>query len=196
MSDDSQEQIGSDDQNTEDVTTELEQASGPTIESLMAELEAAKAEAAKKETILERARKGEKYAKRSKEELAAKLAELEEGGDWKAKYEEIVAQSNASALNSAVLTACGDTVIDPKAFAKFVVDSQRVKVVDGVVDTKSLEAAIAAIKEEYPAQIKVVDIPEPKRSGENTPQSGFEKEMRAAKTNNEILAVLAKYHKN
>lgn len=196
MSEDNTTETGSDDQSTEEVTTTQETQVEPTIEALKAELESIKAEAARKEAILEKARKGEKYAKRSKEELAEKLAALEEQGNYKELYESLVAQSNTKALEDQLakaIEASGD-VVDPKAFARLI-DRQSIKVTEGVVDTKSLETAIAKTKQEFPGQLKVVDIPEPKRSGENTPQSGFEKEMSAAKTFDQIQAVMRKYNK-
>ena len=68
----------------EDAKVVEQKAANPTVEL--------EAKIAKLSRDLENARKSEKFAKSTKEELAARVTELEAQGEWKNKYEFAVEQ--------------------------------------------------------------------------------------------------------
>lgn len=154
--------------------------------------------------ILEKSRKAEKYAKQQKQQLEQRVAELEAQGDWKAKYEQAEAKLaekeekiNRAAVDVALAEAAKEAKAkDTKAFIEKLVDRAAIKAIDGVVDAESVEAAVLKAKEEYPTQFEVVDLPSPRRAAEGAVTGGFEKELEAAKTQEEVLAVLSKYKRS
>lgn len=159
----------------------------------VAELEA---ELTKAREILEKARKGEKYHKQSKQELEQRVQELEAQGDWKAKYEQMVERENGRVLDTALSDALKDAVKpeNVKAVLKLI-DRSAINVKDGAADAKSIEAAVLKTKEEFPNLFVEVTTPAPKRAAEGAVTSGYVQELAAANTQAELDAVLKRYGK-
>ncbi|MGH6646219.1 hypothetical protein [Aquabacterium sp.] len=157
------------------------------------------AELAKLTDNLDKARKGEKFHKQSKEELVKRVQELEAAGDFKTKYEELVNKQNGNAIKAEVTRLLSD----PESLMKAkdlnavlaLVNQAEIKVTDGVVDAESAKAALIKAKEKFGGLFEVIDTPTPARGAEKQPTGGYEKELSACKSESEILAVLLKHGK-
>lgn len=144
---------------------------------------------------LENARKGERFAKSTKEELAKRVEELEAQGDWKARAEAAELKLKDYVLDSQIeKAALAAKAKDVKAVTKLI-DRSVIKFENGSVDTKSVENAIAAAKKEFAILFDEVQVPQAGRAAEGEVTSGYEKEIRAAKSFPEIKAVMRKYNK-
>lgn len=182
MSDDI-ENTGSEDQQQEAQVTE--NAASP---DRIAELEAALTKATEN---LEKARKGERHHKKQHEELKGLSAEAIE---WKQRYESLSSKVNEGAVNAALAGAISPAEAGDNMDAILaLIDRSGITVIDGVVDTKALEAAVADVKKKFPPLFTKVEVPDVKRSGEGSKVGGREAELRAAKTMAEYQAVLKKH---
>lgn len=157
-----------------------------------AELEA---KIAKLQKDLDNARKSEKFAKSTKEELAARVAELEAQGEWKTKYEQAEEKLKNFALDTVLTKAAEAAKAKSIPAVLKLIDRSAIKVEDGVVDTKAVETAIANAKKDYGVLFEEVQLPAAGRAAEGDVTSGFQKEIRAAKSFKEIEEVMAKYNK-
>lgn len=144
---------------------------------------------------LENARKGEKYAKATKEELTAKLASFEEQGDYKAKYEEATAKIQNMAMDGALTEAAKSAKAKSIPAVLKLIDRTGIEVKDGVADAKAIETAIAKAKQDYGILFEEVQLPPTGRAAEGNVTSGYDKEIRAAKSTAEIVAVMKRYNK-
>jgi DNA repair exonuclease SbcCD ATPase subunit len=163
-------------------------------------LDDAVAELTKLEKNLERSRQEEKYAK-------AKLKELKDASsgaeELQAKFE--AAEQKSKALeqrirNRVIDEALNKALTDAKAKSlstvmKLINRDEIAVGDDDVVDTKSVEAVIGKLKKEDPILFEVVEAPDAKRPAEGAVAGGYEKELKSAKSVNEIEAVLKKYGK-
>lgn len=156
---------------------------------------------------LERSRKGEKFNQSKRHELETQLAGFEsqvkslmEEEDYKAKYE--ASSTELNKLKTEIREQQIDTVLTDeltKANARSVstvmklVDRSKINVVDGQVDTKSVEELINELKKTDQVLFQEVNTPTLKRPGESTPVASYKGEMSAAKTPAEVQKVLAKY---
>jgi hypothetical protein len=149
---------------------------------------------------LEKARRGEKFNQNKRSELETQLKELVGGEDFKTKYEATsteLEQMKETLKNQLIDGVLKDELT--KANAKSIstvmkiVDRTKVSVVDGKVDTKSIETLIEELKKTDAVLFQEVHTPALKRTGETTPTASFKTEMQSAKTPQEVQKVLAKY---
>ncbi|MEJ7929853.1 hypothetical protein WG922_07705 [Ramlibacter sp. AN1015] len=167
---------------------------GSEVNAAEARIKELEAELNKSRDILEKARKGEKYAKQTKQQLEEKLAELEAQGDWKSKYEQLVQRENTRVVDTALSEALANAAKPENVKAAMkLVDRSALQVVDGVVDAKAVETAVLKAREEFPSLFVEVKTPAPVRAAEGAVTGGFEKELAAAKTQADITAVLKRH---
>ncbi len=180
----------SDDATPESQATEQ----GTDVGAAEARIKSLEAELAKANDILAKARKGEKYAKQSKQELEQRVAELESQGDWKAKYEQLVQRENTRAIDAALSKALQDAAKPESLNAALkLIERAGIEVKDGQADAKAVEAAVLKAREDFPSLFVEVKTPAPVRAAEAAVTSGYEKEVRAAKSIEEIEAIARKY---
>lgn len=182
-----------------DVATEV--VKQPTVEELVA-LRAKDAELIEKLRKFEKENKG--LAEKAKREADAALAEQ---GKYKELYEAQVEKLTAletKARNSLVDAALDAALKEAKAKSastvKKLIDRTAISVEDDAVDAASIAAQIEALKISDPVLFIQERQADPaanpvKRAGEGDPIGGYEKELRACKTPQQINAVLAKYGK-
>lgn len=165
-----------------------------------ASIEDAIAEMNKLQKNLENSRKGEKFAK---SELQ-KLKEAAEGAaELQSNYEAAVekaAKLEAKLRNGVIEGALKSALSDAKAKSVStvmkLVNRDEIKInEDDTVDTDSLMSIITKIKSEDPILFEEVEAPDVKRSAEGAVVGSFEKELKAAKSQKEIEAVLRKHGK-
>lgn len=159
------------------------------VEKRLAELEA---ELTKTREILDKARKGEKFAKKTKDELEA---QLKEQGKYKELYEQTEAKLKALTVDSVLAEAARTAKAKNVAAVLKLVDRSKIEMKDGVADAASALKAIEAIRAEVGELFEQVQTPTPARAAETQPIGGYEKEIRTARTIKDIEAVLKKYNK-
>ena len=157
------------------------------------------AEIAKLTKDLENARKGERFAKSTKEDLLKRVDELEAltatHSDYKSKYEQAEEKLKEVVLNGALAEAAkAAKAKDVKAVLKLV-DRSAIVMTDGVVDAKSVDAAMAQARKEYEILFEKVALPPAGRAAEGDVTGDYQKEIYAAKSQKEIEAVMRKYNK-
>jgi hypothetical protein len=152
------------------------------------------------EANLEKARKGETFNRNKRVELEKQLSEMPSMDDVTTKL--TAATKELDELKGAQRNSLIDTALKAeieKAGAKAVstvlklVDRSKITLVDGQVDTKSVEAVVGELKKTDAVLFEVPKTPDLKRSGEAAPVGGFKTEMAAAKTPEQHQAVMAKY---
>jgi len=152
------------------------------------------------EANLEKARKGETFNRNKRLELENQLKEMPNVDEFKTKLE--AATKELDELKGAQRNHLIDTALKAeieKAGAKAVstvlklVDRSKITVVDGQVDTKSIETVISELKKTDAVLFDVPKTPDVKRPGEAVPTGGYKTEMAAARTQKELQAVLRKY---
>jgi hypothetical protein len=182
---------------SEDAKQESQAAEGsPDVGAAESRIKELEAELTKSREILEKARKGEKYHKQTKQELEQRVQELEAQGDWKSKYEQLVERDNTRVVDGALSEALKDAAKpDSLKAALKLIDRSALKVKEGQVDAKALEAAVLKAREEFPSLFVEVQTPAPKRAAEGAVTAGFEQELAAAKTQAELLQVLKRHGK-
>lgn len=158
------------------------------LSQLQKELETTKAN-------LEKSRKGEKFNQAKRIELENQLKELSTGEDYKAKYEAAEAKLLNMALDVSLTEAAKAAKAKSIPAILKLIDRNSVVVNDGVVDTKTVEAAITKAKQEYGILFEEVQLPPTGRAAEGEVTAGYDKEIRAAKSHAELVAVMKKYNK-
>lgn len=191
MSDDKT-NTGSDGQNEEQKQQEQ-------VENKQVDTTALEANIAKLTKDLENARKGERFAKSTKEDLQKRVDELEASfnanSEYKAKYEQAEEKLKNFALDGALTEAAkAAKAKDVKAVMKLV-DRSAIVIKDGVVDTKTIEVAMAQTKKDYEILFDKVELPPSGRAAEGASTNDYQKEIYAAKSFKEIEAVQKKYNK-
>lgn len=160
-----------------------------------------------KEVIQTRDKANSKLRSFEKEQTDREQALLQEQGKFKELYEaaqaknaELVTGLKNKAVDSAlkeVLQKAGARAVDT---VSKLVDKSKIVVSDEdySVDVTSIQAQIEEIKKTDPILFGVGEgnnLPPVKRPNDGTPAVGYETEMRAAKNQNEVLAVMKKYGK-
>lgn len=160
-----------------------------------------------KEVIQTRDKANSKLRSFEKEQTDREQALLSEQGKFKELYEaaqaknaELVTGLKNKAVDSAlkeVLQKAGARAVDT---VSKLVDKSKIVVSDEdySVDVTSIQAQIEEIKKTDPILFGVGEgnnLPPVKRPNDGTPAVGYETEMRAAKNQNEVLAVMKKYGK-
>ncbi len=179
-----------------------------TLEDALKKLSDYEAEATKNADLLKKLRKFEKENKEKAEKEAI------EAGKYKELYE--AAQTKLSDIETKVRTqvidgALKDALTEAKARSMSTVMKlvDRSKVVlneDGSVDPKSLAEMVKGLKVSDPilfgdettataAEVRTVVVPPLHKAGEGNTTGGYEKEVRAAKSPQQIEAVMRKYGK-
>lgn len=170
----------------EDAKTEV---SVSDTEKRLADLET---ELTKTREILEKARKGEKYAKQTKSELEQQLAE-------QGKYKELYEQANNQLRNLAMDQVLTEAARNAKAkniqAVMRLVDRSKIEIKDGAVDSEAVTKAIAQIRTDVSELFEPVEVPTTARAAETQPVGGYDREIRTAKSIKEIQAVMMKYNK-
>lgn len=160
-----------------------------------------------KEVIQTRDKANAKLRSFEREQTDREQALLQEQGKFKELYEaaqaknaELVTGLKNKAVDSAlkeVLQKAGARAVDT---VSKLVDKSKIVVSDEdySVDVTSIQAQIEEIKKTDPILFGVGEgnnLPPVKRPNDGTPAVGYETEMRAAKNQNEVLAVMKKYGK-
>lgn len=178
-----------------------EQGSNQQGEARFKSVEDAVAELAKLEKHLENSRKAEKHAKTELKRLqdaASGSSELE------GKYAEAVEKLTAAEakfrnrlIDEALNKALAEAKVKSLPIAAKLIDRSAIKVENDEVDSKSLDTIIAQLKKDDTDGVlfEPVETPDVKRSSEGPVVGGFEKEVRAARTQKEVEAVMKKYGK-
>lgn len=179
---------------------------GPsTLEEAMALIENLKG--INKEVISTRDKEKQKLKQFETEQQQREQALLTEQGKYKELYEAQMADNTklkTGLKNKAIDSALKDVL--QKAGARAVdtvsklVDKSKVVVSeeDFTVDISSIQSQIEEMKKTDPILFGVgegTNLPPVKRPGDGTPSAGFESEMRAAKSQVDIMAVMKKYGK-
>ena len=177
------------------------QGAQTTQEGRFKSVEDAVAELAKLEKNLENSRKAEKHAKAELKRLqdaSTNASELE------SKYNEAVEKLTAAEgkyrdrlINEALNKALAEAKAKSPSIVMKLIDRTAIKVENDEVDASSVEAVLAALKKDDTDGVlfELVETPDVKRSTEGAVVGGFDKEIRAAKTQKEIEAVMKKYGK-
>lgn len=172
---------------------EVDTSTDPVIE-----LEKVRAELKDKTELLAKVRKFEKEFKAQAErESKAKEAALKEQGEYKALYESLLSEVRVDKVQRSLDSALQEAQVDEKFLntAKALINNQNLKF-DGVnLDTTSLAEQIQELKKNHSQLFKAPQVPEVKRANDGVPTAGYEKDLRAAKTSQELNAVLKKYGK-
>lgn len=162
-------------------------------------LKEVEAELAQKQELVKQLRKYEKSQKEAKE------AALKEQNEWKTLYEE--ANSKLTQYEQQLKDNSIQNAIDKlatKSGAKSVqtlsklIDKTRVVVnEDGSVDDSSIESLIAELQktDSILFELPSVQTPELKKANEDTSVLSYETELRKAKSQKELEAVMKKYGK-
>ena len=187
-------------------TETIVKTEGPsTLEEAMALIENLKG--INKEVISTRDKEKQKLKQFETEQQQREQALLTEQGKYKELYEAQMADNTkltTGLKNKAIDSALKDVL--QKAGARAVdtvsklVDKSKVVVSeeDFTVDISSIQSQIEEMKKTDPILFGVgegTNLPPVKRPGDGTPSAGFETEMRAAKSQVDIMAVMKKYGK-
>lgn len=170
-----------------------------TMEEVLAKLMVLESEKASNDELLKKLRKFEKENKSKAEQEAISK------GEYKTLYEEQTAKLadlEAKGRDRVIISALHDALKDSGAksisTAMKLIDKSQIKLDGDLVDAKSISKLVKELKESDPTvfeeETKIV-APSVKRSTEGNPVSGFEKEMRACRTQKEIESVMRKHGK-
>jgi hypothetical protein len=176
----------------------------PTLEELLAEN--AKLKSINEEVIGSRNEVKEKLRAIEAKAEEAKTKELEEQGNYKQlleaeqeKLQKLQSQIERQAIDAEITKSLQDAKVSSVDTALKLVDKDKIQYVDGKVNQESVADAIAQLKEEHSVLfVNVKDAPKPKRAGEETPQGGYEEELRKLQTNpnatpRDLAALRTKY---
>lgn len=171
-------------------------AAPKTIEEAISKLREMEAEIAKNAELLKKVRKYEKENKEKAEQA------LQEQGKYKELYEaelarrgELEAKVNNALIESALDSILKEAKVVATATALKLIDRSQIVVEDGKVDVQSLKQQVEQLRKTDPILFTNVAGPAPKKPGEGDPTGGYEKELSAAKTPQQIYAVMKKYGK-
>lgn len=145
-------------------------------------------------------KKVRKYEKENKEQADAALKEQ---GKYKELYDTELGKRQGLELKvrDGIINSAVEKVLKEKNVtlslptALKLLDRSKVVIEDDEVDTKSIQAQLDALKKSDPTLFGGTKLPDVKRPGEGDPVGGYEKELRAAKSQKEIDAVLKKHGK-
>ena len=179
----------------QEVTEKQEQAQ----EAPKVDVSALEAQVAKLQKDLDNARKSERFAKTTKEDLQKRVEELEaakgEEANWKARYEQAESRLKEQALDAALTEAAKAAKgKDIKAILKLV-DRDSIAFKDGVADARAVAEAMNKAKQEFSLLFDKVETPPAGRAAEGSVLSDFQKEIRAAKSHAEIMEVMKRHNK-
>ena len=176
-----------------------------TVEEALAAFKATKAELDKLSKNLEQSRKEEKFSKgelkRLKDELE-KASKNDALAELQGKYEAEVAARTA--LETKIRNKLVDTALEAalkEAKAKSIstvmklINRDDIKLENDEVDAKSVAAVIEKLRKEDSVLFDEVETPSVKRAAEGAVTGGYEKEIRAAKSQKEIEEVMRRYGK-
>lgn len=167
--------------------------------------QATKQELEKLSRNLEQSRKEEKFskteAKRLKDELD-KLAQNDQLAEIQGKYEAEVAARTAletkirtRLVDSALESALKDAKAKSISTVMKLINRDDIQVNGDEVDTASIQAVVDRLRAEDSVLFDEVETPSVKRAAEGAVVGGFEKEIRAAKTQKEIEDIMRRYGK-
>lgn len=161
------------------------------------ELDTLKAELTKNQELIKKLRKYEKEnLTRAEQEAKAKEEALAEQGKYKELYEELNGKLRNQTIESALDSVLTEAKVKSVKTVKALIDRSKIGFEGDQIDTKSLKGLVEELKKEH-AILFEVEVPAPsvKRAGEADTTGGFEKELRAAKSQKELESVLRKYGK-
>ncbi|MFN9476085.1 phage scaffolding protein [Acidovorax sp.] len=151
------------------------------------------------ESQLEKARNNLQAARRFEQESKSKKSELEaqltENASYKERAEQAENKLMTLALNGALTEAAKAAKAKNIAAVLKLVDRAGIEVKDGEVDAKAVEAAILKAKEEASELFEITAMPNPARAAEGAVTSGYETELAACKTQEQLIAVMRRYGK-
>lgn len=177
-----------------------------TIESLQKDLEA-------KTKLIEKLRANEKHNQQVAKEVGAKnledaLKALQNGytkdvEEWKTKFSTIESEYNS--LKDSIKQEKTDNILKEilsKSNAKDIntvlkiIDKSAIQYnEDGNVDTKSIDNIVIELKKTDPVLFNEVSLPDVKTASNGTPVGSYETELKSAKSQTEIIAIMKKYNK-
>jgi uncharacterized protein (DUF885 family) len=167
-------------------------------EDVLKELESLKAERAKDEELIKKLRKFEKENKaRAEAESKAKEEALKEQDQYKELYEQLIGKMKEQKVESALDSVLGEMKAKSTKTVKALVDKSQIQFDGEEVNTKALKELVNGLKKEHSVLFEedAPVAPSVKKAGESDPVGGFEKEIRAAKSQKEIESVMRKYGK-
>jgi len=205
-----------------DVTTELESPDAATTQAATTAataeptIDELKALVASKDAELEKFRRFEEeyreFKKKAEREAIDVVRHRKESEKHKDQLDAALAELTtlkAEVVNSKIDAVLKDALAEAKAKSPSVlklVDRSKVTLnEDGSVDPKSVAEAVKALKASDPdffgtsdaatttAEVRTVVVPPVHKAGEGTANNGFENEIKAAKSQQQIEAVLRKY---
>jgi hypothetical protein len=184
-----QENIGSNDQQQVEESQTQEASAVSETDAATKRITELEAELEKARNNLQAARRFEKESKLTKAELEAQLAEQ---GNYKDLYEQAVAKLTNIALDGALTEAAKAAKAKNLTGVLKLIDRSAIEVKDGVADATAVQAAIAKAKQEVPELFEAVEVPVAGRAAEGAVAGGFDKEVRAAKSWEELKKLAAK----
>lgn len=160
------------------------------------EIETLKAELAKNQELIKKLRKFEKEnLTRAEQEAKAKEEALKEQGKYKELYEELTGKMRSQKVDSAIEAALVESKAKSNKTVKALIDKSQIEFDGEEVNANSLKNLIAGLKKEHSVLFDVETAASVKRAGEAENISGYEKEVRGAKTTAELQKILRKYGK-
>jgi hypothetical protein len=182
------------------------QTEGPkTLEEAMALIENLKG--INKEVISGRDKEKQKLKQFETEQQQREQTLLTEQGKFKELYEAQIAETTklktglkSKAIDAALKEALQKSGARAVDTVSKLIDKSKIEVSeeDWTVNTTAIQAQIEEMKKTDPILFGVsegTNLPPVKRPGDGTPSAGFETEMRAAKTQQEIQSIMKKYGK-
>ena len=168
-----------------------------TGEDLQAQLDRLQAEFDKNKVLLKKVRAFERENKEAAD------AALQEQGKYKELYEaeltkrnELETKISAKLIDGALTSALSAAKVKAVSTVMKLIDKSKITVENDEVDISSIQAQLKDLKLTDPILFDTgEETPAVKRATEGTPVGGYEKELRGAKSQKEIEAVMRKYHK-
>lgn len=163
------------------------------------EIERLKQELLKKEEILEKARRSEKHRGNERDALRQQLQEVIK---YKDLYEKEYARRTdlehkieQNVINTTIATVLTEAKAKSVDIVAKLIDRSDLVVKDGAVDAALIKQRVEELKTTSAFLFDEVKVPSVKQAADGTPKSGYETEMRAARTQKEIQEVMRKYNK-
>jgi hypothetical protein len=177
----------------------------PQLESEASKIEALTTELEKSKELVSKLRKFEKENKSALEAAIADSAKYQQRfSDTVSELDKLKSTVRSKVLSESIEKALIQQGAVGIGTAAKLLDTTTIEFSDDVtVDTASLEAAVEKLKQSDPVLFGSRDdqsqVPKPtvevKRAAEVDPVGGYEKEIRAAKTQKDIINVMKKYGK-
>lgn len=179
-------------------TPEGEKTEAKELSPVEKELAELKAQQAKDAELLKKLRKFEKENKEKADKEAIEAGKFKELWEQeKAAREAIESKVKAKELDSAIRAELANFKAKAPETVLKLIDKAAIQWKDdGGVDTKSIETALKALKKSDPIlfEEEQASTPSVKRATEGDVVGGYEKDIRAARTQKEIEAVMRKYN--